>query len=49
MADQVLKITDERTKAAYDLPLFKGAVRAMDLRKIKTGPDDFGMMTLCRH
>ncbi len=23
----------------------KGTIRAMDLRKIKTGPDDFGLMT----
>jgi citrate synthase len=27
------------------VPLFKGAVRAMDLRQFKTSPDDFGVMT----
>ena len=45
MPDEGLSITDKRTQATYEIPLFKGAVRAMDLRQIKTGPDDFGMMT----
>jgi citrate synthase len=45
MADEVLKVVDQRTKSAYDLPLHKGAVRAMDLRQIKTGPEDFGVMS----
>ena len=45
MPDEALSITDKRTQATYEIPLFKGAVRAMDLRQIKTGPDDFGMMT----
>ncbi len=40
-----LNIVDKRTQASYDIPLFKGAVRAMDLRQIKTDADDFGMMT----
>ena len=44
MADQVLKVVDQRTKLAYDLPLFKGAIRSMDLRQIKTGPEDFGVV-----
>jgi citrate synthase len=45
MPDEALSITDKRTQATYEIPLFKGAVRAMDLRQIKTGPDDFGLMT----
>jgi citrate synthase len=45
MANESLSITDNRTKATYEVPLSKGAVRAMDLRQIKTGPEDFGMMT----
>jgi len=45
MADPVLKIEDQRTKASYELPLFKGAVRAADLRQIKTGPEDFGVVS----
>jgi len=39
-----LTITDNRTNTAYEFPLFHGAVRTMDLRKIRTGPDDFGVM-----
>jgi len=42
--DDALTITDERTDSSYDLPLVNGALRAMDLRKIKTRPDDFGLM-----
>ena len=38
MENEVLSIVDKRTKATYDLPLARGAVRAMDLRQIKTGP-----------
>jgi len=43
--DKVISIADRRTQATYELPLHKGALRAMDLRQIKTGPDDFGLMT----
>jgi citrate synthase len=45
MDKAVLNIVDQRTGAAYDLPFYKGAIRAMDLRRIKTGPEDFGVMT----
>ena len=45
MADQSFTIHDHRTDKSYTTPLFKGAVRAMDLREIKTGPGDFGTMT----
>ena len=45
MEDEAFTIVDKRTKATYDMPLYKGAVRAMDLRQIKTGPDDFGVMS----
>src|SRR5579862_5848655 len=45
MDKEVLNIVDGRTDAAYELPFYKGAVRAMDLRRIKTGPEDFGVMT----
>jgi citrate synthase len=44
MAD-TLSVTDNRTGKKYELPIQDGAVRAMDLRQIKTGPDDFGLMT----
>jgi citrate synthase len=45
MEKNSLNIVDNRTQAPYDIPLFKRALRAMDLRQIKTGPEDFGLMT----
>src|SRR5215469_10630784 len=45
MDQKVLSIVDGRTGGAYELPFYNGTVRAMDLRKIKTGPEDFGVMT----
>ncbi len=40
-----LTVTDNRTGKSYEIPITDGAIRAMDLRQIKTGPDDFGLMT----
>ena len=45
MAKDSLSIKDNRTGLTYELPFVHGCVRAMDLRQIKTGPDDFGVMT----
>jgi citrate synthase len=45
MPKETLTITDNRTNQTYTLPVENGAIRAMDLRQIKTGPDDFGLMT----
>ena len=45
MDNNALNIIDPRTKASYNIPLYRGAVRAMDLRQIKTDPEDFGLMT----
>ena len=44
MAD-TLTITDNRTGKQYEVPVEDGTIRALDLRKIKTGDDDFGLMT----
>ena len=44
MAD-TLTLTDNRTGKTYEVPIKDGAIRAMDLRQIKAGPDDFGLMT----
>jgi citrate synthase len=44
MAD-TLTVTDDRTGKQYQLPIEHGTIRALDLRQIKTGPDDFGLMT----
>jgi len=40
-----LTITDNRTGKSYELPIQEGTIRAMDLRQIRTGPEDFGLMT----
>ncbi|MDE3154479.1 MAG: citrate (Si)-synthase, partial [Acidobacteriota bacterium] len=40
-----LTITDNRTGKQYEVPIQDGTIRAMDLRQIKTGADDFGLMT----
>src|SRR5579862_6349289 len=45
MSKEVLNVVDRRTDAAYDIPFYKGTIRAMDLRQIKSGPEDFGVMT----
>src|SRR5450631_1945605 len=45
MDPETLTITDNRTQKTYTVPIYRGTVRAMDLRQIKTGPDDFGLMT----
>jgi len=45
MPKEALSILDQRTQATYEIPIHDGTIRAMDLRPIKTGPDDFGLMT----
>jgi citrate synthase len=45
MGTDTLTITDNRTSQTYTVPIDKGTIRAMDLRKIKTGPGDFGLMS----
>ncbi len=42
--DPTLTVTDNRTGETYELPIQDGTVKAMDLRQIKTGEDDFGLM-----
>jgi len=44
MAD-TLTITDNRTGKTYQVPIESGSIKAMDLRQIKAGADDFGLMT----
>ncbi len=45
MADDILSILDKRTGRTYELPIQDGTIRAMDLRQIKTDPEDFGIMS----
>ncbi len=40
-----LSVTDNRTGKSYEVPITDGTVRAMDFRQMKTGADDFGLMT----
>ena len=37
-------ITDNRTGTNYEVPLNEGNIRAMDMRQIKTNPEEFGTM-----
>jgi citrate synthase len=39
-----LTITDNRTGKTYEAPISHGTIKALDLRQIKAGPDDFGLM-----
>src|SRR5437660_3073038 len=45
MPENTLTITDNRTGQTYTVPIEDGTIRAMALRQIKTGPEDFGLMT----
>ena len=45
MPENTLTITDNRTQRTYTVPVTNGTVRAIDLRQIKIGPDDVGVMT----
>jgi citrate synthase len=44
-AKDSLTITDNRSGRSYEVPIQKGTIRALDLRQIKSGADDFGLMT----
>jgi citrate synthase len=45
MPSDSLTITDNRTGKRYDVPVEHGTIKALDLRQIRTGPDDFGLMS----
>ncbi|MGE0439492.1 MAG: citrate synthase [Gemmatimonadales bacterium] len=45
VAKDTLSITDNRTGKSYEVPITDGTIKAIDLRAIKTGEDDFGLMT----
>jgi citrate synthase len=45
MPKESLTVTDNRTGKTYELPIEYGTIRGMDLRQIKTHPDDFGLMS----
>jgi citrate synthase len=45
MGSNTLSVTDNRTGKQYELPVEDGTIKALDLRRIKTADDDFGLMT----
>ncbi len=45
MSKDSLTITDNRTGKSYEIPIQAGTIKALDLRQIKVGADDFGLMT----
>jgi citrate synthase len=45
MGADTVTIIDNRTGKRYELPIEHGAIRAAELRQIKTGDDDFGLMS----
>ncbi len=45
MPKDTLTVTDNRTGKTYELPIKDGTIRALDLREIKTGPEDFGLLS----
>jgi citrate synthase len=44
MPRDTLTVTDNRTGKSYELPVETGTIRALDLRQVKTGDGDFGLM-----
>jgi citrate synthase len=42
---ETLTVTDNRTGRSYEVPIEHGTLKAVDLRQIKTDPDDFGLMS----
>jgi citrate synthase len=45
MMRDTLTVVDNRTGKSYELPLEHGALQATDLRQIRTGPDDPGVLS----
>ena len=45
MTRNSLSITDNRSGKTYEIPIEHGAIRAVDLRQMKAGPDDFGLLS----
>src|SRR5262245_5182478 len=44
MSKNTLSVTDNRTGKTYEIPITDGTIRTLDLRQIKTGAEDFGLM-----
>ena len=44
-ANSFLSVTDERTATNYRIPIQDGAIHATDLHQIRTGSDDYGLLS----
>ncbi|GMV85039.1 MAG: citrate synthase [Dehalococcoidia bacterium] len=44
MTAETLTVIDNRTGERYEVPIQDGTVRAMDFRRMRTSPEDFGLM-----
>ncbi len=42
---ETLTLVDNRTGKRYEIPIQHGTIRALDLRQIKVGPGDFGLLS----
>ncbi|HVN03551.1 MAG TPA: citrate synthase [Bryobacteraceae bacterium] len=45
MPEETLTVTDNRTGKTYTIPIANNAVRATDLRQIKTSAEDYGLLS----
>jgi citrate synthase len=45
VGSETLTVVDNRTGERYELPITNGTIHASDLRQIKTGSADFGIMS----
>ena len=45
MPSDSLTVVDNRTGKSYEIPIENGTIRTTDLKKIKTGAEDFGLMS----
>ena len=45
MGKDTVTVIDNRTGQQIEIPIKDGTIAAPELRKLKTGPDDFGLMT----
>src|SRR4029450_13533663 len=45
MSKDTLTVTDNRTGKSCEIAITDGAIRATELRQLKSGPDDVGLLT----
>ncbi|MBK9710296.1 MAG: citrate synthase [Kouleothrix sp.] len=45
MSTDTLTVRDNRTGKSYEIPIVDGAIKASDLRQLKTSPSDYGLVS----